>query len=98
MKVPIKFRGKPHSSERMLGVKYVYGGYYKDSEGREYIITQSAMWRVLEVAQLVGWDCFRHEVYTGDRLTDEVLNEHVARLGDSTTKLSGLRLIKCKEK
>lgn len=94
MTIPIKFRGKPVGSERpdRQNRKFVYGGYFRDKQGNEFIITYDEWWRVTNVAQLVGYDCYRREVYTGDVLLDEIDNEHVARLGDNPSSLATMRL------
>lgn len=94
-KLPIKFRGRVHSSEYNTVTKFVYGGYY-EQDGKEYIITKDAMWRVTNVSQLVGCDSSGKEVYTGDVLLDRSLNEYVARLGDSRGRLARLHLVKKK--
>lgn len=95
MTIPIKFRGEPLGSEHFdTKVKYVYGGYYC-YDGIEYVVTPREYIKVKNVAQLVGYDCYRREVYTGDALLDEIDNEHVARLGDNPNSLSAMRLKPC---
>ena len=92
-KLPYLFRGQPLGCEYAPGVKYVYGGYYRDDQ-YEYIITKDARWRVTNVSILAGYDRHGKPVFTGDTLIDEVENEYYVRRDMSAKRIARLKLWK----
>lgn len=92
----IKFRGDN-------GSRFCYGGFYKNSMGDTYIITGENLYygsltyervKPQTVVQLVGQDKDKSEVYEGDKLVDEVGQEYIAEISDSSAKIAELKLIR----
>ena len=87
MKRPIKFRG------RTCGNVMVYGDlrHMVETEGigclvastRHYVTVDDIEVTPESVAQLVGYDANGNEVYEGDKVVSEYVDEIVARLMDN---------------
>lgn len=99
-KLPIKFRGVPLPCEnywlnsKPKNYPYVFGGYYQDKNGVEYIITPNEMIKCNRIGQLVGYDCTGEEVFSGDVLVDERGRKYVASRLCNVRQIDQLRLLR----
>lgn len=86
MKVPIKFRGRVPDTDKIDGGKIAYGSLviYTTGMYSHWIYTEGAPRNYPvdpdSVAQLVGYDSKKREVYEGDRVVDKFGEEYIAQL------------------
>ncbi|MBR0289944.1 MAG: hypothetical protein IJQ82_13290 [Selenomonadaceae bacterium] len=84
MKVPIKFRGRALLDSCGQSVDKIVYGDLSQSDGKVTILDwdDGDIYEVApeSVAQLVGYDSKKREVYEGDRVVDKFGEEYIAQL------------------